>query len=72
MKDQSVSVQEAWIGASDAEEDIDYDGDALNPHFSYLDDGNRHHYVWFLDAITALNEMRAAQTLAFRPSLSGD
>ena len=66
VADHNVSVQEAWIGASDAEEDIDYDGDALNPHFSYLDDDNRHHYVWFLDAITALNEMRAAQTLGIQ------
>jgi cellulose synthase/poly-beta-1,6-N-acetylglucosamine synthase-like glycosyltransferase/spore germination protein YaaH/peptidoglycan/xylan/chitin deacetylase (PgdA/CDA1 family) len=66
MIDHSVSVQEAWIGSRDADEDIDYDGDALNPHFSYLDDDNRHHYVWFLDAVTALNEMRAAQTLGIQ------
>ena len=64
--DHSVSVQEAWIGARDAEEDIDYDGDALNPHFSYLDDDNRHHYVWFLDAVTAVNQMRAAQTVGIQ------
>ncbi len=66
MIDHSVSVQEAWIGSSDADEDIDYDGDALNPHFSYLDDDNRHHYVWFLDGVTALNEMRAAQMLGIQ------
>ncbi len=65
-KDQSVSVQDAWIGSRDSEEDIDYDNDAFNPHFSYLDDDNRHHYVWFLDAVTALNEMRAAQTLGIQ------
>ena len=64
--DKSVSVQEAWIGSGDAEEDIDYDGDALNPHFSYLDDDNFRHDVWFLDAVTALNEMRAAQTLGIQ------
>jgi len=61
--DKSVSVQEAWLGSRDSEEDIDYDGDALNPHFGYVDDDNRQHEVWFLDAVTALNEMRAAQTL---------
>ena len=61
--DKSVSVQEAWIGSRDAEEDIDFDGDSLNPHFSYQDDDNFLHDVWFLDAVTALNEMRAAQTL---------
>ena len=66
MIDKSVSVQEAWIGSRDAEEDIDFDGDALNPHFSYLDDDNLRHDVWFLDAVTALNEMRAAQTLGIQ------
>jgi cellulose synthase/poly-beta-1,6-N-acetylglucosamine synthase-like glycosyltransferase/spore germination protein YaaH/peptidoglycan/xylan/chitin deacetylase (PgdA/CDA1 family) len=66
VADKSVSVQEAWIGSRDAEEDIDYDGDALNPHFSYRDDDNFRHDVWFLDAVTALNEMRSAQTLGIQ------
>ncbi|MGD0469738.1 MAG: glycosyltransferase [Terriglobales bacterium] len=64
--DKSVSVQEAWIGARDSEEDVDFDGDALNPHFSYEDDDHVRHDVWFLDAVTALNEMRAAQTLGIQ------
>jgi peptidoglycan-N-acetylglucosamine deacetylase len=64
--DKSVSVQEAWIGSRDSEEDIDFDGDALNPHFSYQDDDNFQHDVWFLDAVTALNEMRAAQTVGIQ------
>ena len=64
--DKSVSVQEAWIGSRDAEEDIDFDGDALNPHFSYKDDDNFQHEVWFLDAVTALNEMRAAQSVGIQ------
>jgi cellulose synthase/poly-beta-1,6-N-acetylglucosamine synthase-like glycosyltransferase/peptidoglycan/xylan/chitin deacetylase (PgdA/CDA1 family)/spore germination protein YaaH len=61
--DTNVSVQEAWLGARDSEADIDFDSDSLNPHFSYLDEHNLHHDVWFLDAVTALNEMRAAQQL---------
>ena len=64
--DKSVSVQEAWIGARDSEEDVDFDGDALNPHFSYEDDDHFRHDVWFLDGVTALNEMRAAQTLGIQ------
>jgi len=60
--DKNVSVQDAWIGSRDSEEDIVYDGDALNPHFSYRDEQNLRHDVWFLDAVTALNQMRAAQT----------
>src|ERR1700691_1674551 len=64
--DKSVSVQEAWIGARDSEEDVDFDGDALNPHFSYEDDDHSRHDVWFLDAVTALNEMRAAQMVGIQ------
>jgi peptidoglycan-N-acetylglucosamine deacetylase len=66
VADKSVSVQEAWIGSRDSEEDVDFDGDALNPHFSYRDDDNFRHDVWFLDAVTALNQMRAAQTLGIQ------
>src|SRR5580658_4587360 len=66
VADKTVSVQDAWVGARDSEEDIDFDGDALNPHFSYRDDDNFRHDVWFLDAVTALNEMRAAQTLGIQ------
>ncbi len=66
VADKSVSVQEAWIGSRDSEEDIDYDGDALNPHFSYRDDDNYRHDIWFLDAVTALNQMRSAQTLGIQ------
>jgi peptidoglycan-N-acetylglucosamine deacetylase len=61
VKDSSVSVQEAWLEARDSDEDITFDDDAQNPHFSYLDEGSLRHDVWFLDAVTALNHMRAAQ-----------
>ncbi|MFY9558860.1 MAG: glycosyltransferase [Terriglobales bacterium] len=63
LADKNVSVQDAWLGSRDSEEDIDFDGDSLNPHFSYLDEQNLRHDVWFLDAVTALNQMRSAQTL---------
>jgi len=65
-KDHSVSVQEAWLAARDSEEDVTFDDDALNPHFSYLDERSLRHDVWFLDAVTALNHMRAAQTLGIQ------
>jgi cellulose synthase/poly-beta-1,6-N-acetylglucosamine synthase-like glycosyltransferase/spore germination protein YaaH/peptidoglycan/xylan/chitin deacetylase (PgdA/CDA1 family) len=58
----NVSAQEAWIEASDAETDINFDDDAMNPHFAYLDNNVRHD-VWFLDGVTALNQMRAAHAL---------
>ncbi|HXY15948.1 MAG TPA: glycosyltransferase [Terriglobales bacterium] len=66
MKDTNSSVQDAWLTARDSEEDVDFDGDALNPHVSYMDENNLRHDIWFLDAVTALNEMRAAQTLGIQ------
>jgi peptidoglycan-N-acetylglucosamine deacetylase len=59
----TVSAQEAWLEASDAETDVNFDDDAMNPHFAYLDDSNTRHDVWFLDGVTALNQMRAAHAL---------
>ncbi len=59
----NVSVQEAWLEASDAETDINFDDNAQNPHFAYLDEKNVRHDVWFLDGVTALNEMRGAREL---------
>ena len=35
----------------------------MNPHIAYLDENNIRHDVWFLDGVTALNQMRAAQSL---------
>jgi cellulose synthase/poly-beta-1,6-N-acetylglucosamine synthase-like glycosyltransferase/spore germination protein YaaH/peptidoglycan/xylan/chitin deacetylase (PgdA/CDA1 family) len=65
-RDHSVSVQEAWLEARDSDEDVNFDDDALNPHFSYLDENSLRHDVWFLDAVTALNHMRAAQMLGIQ------
>jgi len=65
-RDHTVSVQEAWLEARDSDEDVNFDDDALNPHFSYLDERSLRHDVWFLDAVTALNHMRAAQMLGIR------
>jgi len=59
----NVSVQDAWLEASDAATDVDFDGDSMNPHFAYLDDNNVRHDVWFLDGVSALNQMRSAHAL---------
>jgi cellulose synthase/poly-beta-1,6-N-acetylglucosamine synthase-like glycosyltransferase/peptidoglycan/xylan/chitin deacetylase (PgdA/CDA1 family)/spore germination protein YaaH len=66
LKNVNVTVQEAWLAARDSDEDVDFDYDSMNPHFSYRDEGNLRHDVWFLDGVTALNEMRAARTLGIR------
>jgi cellulose synthase/poly-beta-1,6-N-acetylglucosamine synthase-like glycosyltransferase/peptidoglycan/xylan/chitin deacetylase (PgdA/CDA1 family)/spore germination protein YaaH len=59
-----VSVQDGWQSAADANADLRLAGDELNPHFTYDDeDNNVRHQVWMLDAVTALNELRAARQM---------
>ena len=60
-------VSEVWKRAADADADLNLDYDTLNPHFEYIDeDSNQRHVVWFLDAVTALNEMRGARALGLQ------
>jgi peptidoglycan-N-acetylglucosamine deacetylase len=66
VHDSTVSVQDAWLAARDSEEDVNFDDDAMNPHFSYLDEHSIRHDIWFLDGVTALNQMRAAQNLGIQ------
>jgi peptidoglycan/xylan/chitin deacetylase (PgdA/CDA1 family) len=66
VHDKSVSVQDAWLTARDSDEDIHFDDDAMNPHFSYLDERNLRHDIWFVDGVTALNQMRAAQSMGIK------
>jgi cellulose synthase/poly-beta-1,6-N-acetylglucosamine synthase-like glycosyltransferase/peptidoglycan/xylan/chitin deacetylase (PgdA/CDA1 family)/spore germination protein YaaH len=62
-----LSVSDVWGRASDADADLNIDYDTLNPHFEYIDeDANQRHVVWFLDAVTVLNEMRAARQLGLQ------
>ena len=62
-----LSVSEAWQRASDADADLDLNYDTLNPHFEYIDDDlNQRHVVWFLDAVSLFNELRAARGLGLQ------
>ncbi len=62
-----VTVQQAWDLAGDAGATVSLNGDELNPHFAYDDvDAHVRHQVWFLDAVSALNEMRAARQMGLR------
>jgi cellulose synthase/poly-beta-1,6-N-acetylglucosamine synthase-like glycosyltransferase/peptidoglycan/xylan/chitin deacetylase (PgdA/CDA1 family)/spore germination protein YaaH len=65
-RDINVTVQEAWLDARDSQADVDFDSDSLNPHITYLDEHNLKHDIWFLDAVSALNQMRAARQLGVR------
>ena len=63
----NLSTQEVWQEASDAGAQIDLDDSSLNPHFAYDDeDAKLRHEVWFLDAVTALNQMRVARALGLQ------
>lgn len=61
----TISAQEAWEGAKYSGAAVDFDRRSLNPHVDFVDDEapNEQHYMWFTDAVTALNQMRAAQSL---------
>ena len=62
-----LSVPDAWERASDADADLDLHDEALNPHYEYIDeDANQRHVVWFLDAVSLLDEMRAARQLGLQ------
>ena len=63
---QTVSVQEAWLKSDESESPIDLHPDSLNPHFGFTEDDGTTHEVWFLDAATAQNQMRAARNLGIR------
>ena len=59
-----LSFQEAVLSAKDSDADIDFDANTSNPHFSF---GRwETHDVWFLDGVTAFNEIHAAD--AYRPA----
>ena len=63
----SLSTQEAWQAAADSESQVELDDDSLNAHFAYDDeDAHVRHQIWFLDAVTMLNEMRAARTVGIQ------
>ena len=67
LNSQWIATQEAWQNASDSDASVELDAESLNPHFAYDDDdAHVRHQVWFLDAVTVLNEMRAARNLGLQ------
>jgi cellulose synthase/poly-beta-1,6-N-acetylglucosamine synthase-like glycosyltransferase/peptidoglycan/xylan/chitin deacetylase (PgdA/CDA1 family)/spore germination protein YaaH len=56
---ESVSVQQAFLTAVESDAQVQFDSESLNPHFSYVEDYHVHQ-VWFTDAVTAYNQLRAA------------
>ncbi len=59
-KADEVTCQKALITAHESEVKVLFDADSRNPYFEYDEEDESHHKVWFLDAVTAYNQMRAA------------
>ena len=55
-----VTFQEALITARESSAAPSFDAATRNPYFEYDEEDHSHHKVWFLDAVTAYNQMRAA------------
>lgn len=60
-----MTFQSSMLASKESEAPIVFDPKTLNPHFEYREDDGSTHQVWFLDAVTAQNQMRAADV--FRP-----
>jgi cellulose synthase/poly-beta-1,6-N-acetylglucosamine synthase-like glycosyltransferase/peptidoglycan/xylan/chitin deacetylase (PgdA/CDA1 family)/spore germination protein YaaH len=55
-----VTFQEALITAHESSATPTFDSATRNPYFEYDEEDQSHHKVWFLDAVTAYNQIRAA------------
>ncbi len=62
----SLTFEDAAIAAKESDAKIDFDDASNNPHFSYIEDDDTKHDVWFLDGVTAYNEIHAADI--YQPS----
>ena len=60
-----MTFQETVLTSKESEAQIVFDPQTLNPYFEYQEDDGNIHHVWFLDAVTAHNQLRAADV--FRP-----
>ena len=55
-----ITFQEALISARESSATPTFDSASRNPYFEYDEEDESHHKVWFLDAVTAYNQIRAA------------
>lgn len=67
MTYQGALVRAARYRPGETPQDIvDFDAEALNPTFWYVDDAGKNHEVWFLDAVTAANQFMIARAYGLR------
>ena len=60
---EELSYQDALRFAESSDDEIGLDENSGNPTFNYVDEKNVAHDVWFLDAVTAFNQVKAASRL---------
>jgi peptidoglycan-N-acetylglucosamine deacetylase len=63
---EDVSFQQAVLAAGESLDDLtdikfESQGDQ-NPHFKYTEDDGKEHTIWFLDAVTAFNQIKTARS----------
>ena len=58
--DVPLTYQQALLTARESEGKIDFDNDSYNLHYTYYDDNDIEHDVYFTDAATVFNTMRFA------------
>jgi len=58
---EALSFQSACVRALESDATIQFDPASLSPFYNYEDEQNNVHNVWMLDALTAYNEIRAAE-----------
>ena len=61
-----ASFEDAMGYARDNDSNVLFDPASNNPHFNYDDDDGTKHQVWFLDGVTAFNQIHAADP--YRPA----
>ena len=62
----TLTFQGAMVAAKDSSARVDFDPDSNNPHFSYIENDNVRHDVWFLDGVTVFNQVHSADV--FQPA----
>ena len=63
---EALSFEETMFLAADVGADVQADAEQLNSHFSYDDEQDQKHEVWFLDAVSAWNEINIARASHIR------
>jgi len=63
---QNLSFENAMAVARDNGATVLFDPATNNPRFSYTENDGTHHEVWFLDGVTAFNQIHAADP--YRPA----